>query len=332
MSKKLLRNMCIALASAGIMSAGAHAQMNWDMANEYNDSSIHAAAQLKFAEVLSEKTDGAITITHHFGGAMGYHSQDQFDAVGDGALPVANTNITTLGGIDPAFLLSSLPFLVRSADEARALWDAARPVYARIFEENNQVLLYASPWTPAGLWSATPVNNASDFQNLKIRTWDTNGTRTLINAKASAVQLTWGDVIPQLATGGINAVLTSTEGGANAKFWEHLRYFTPLNYSMSLNVSHMNKDVYDGLTPEQQQAVMDAAEIAGNVGWEAVVTRQNDNFVEMKANGVEISDAAPVDVLDLLANAATPLIEAWLNQTGDEGNAILQKFRSVTQD
>ena len=109
--------------------------IKWDMANEYNDSSLHAEAQIKFAEVLEEKTQGDITIMHHFGGAMGYESQDQFDAVADGALPIANTNLTTLGGIDPFFLLSSLPFLVRSADEAQALWNAAQPSYAEIFEK-----------------------------------------------------------------------------------------------------------------------------------------------------------------------------------------------------
>lgn len=304
--------------------------IKWDMANEYNDSSLHAEAQIKFAEVLEEKTQGDITIMHHFGGAMGYESQDQFDAVADGALPIANTNLTTLGGIDPFFLLSSLPFLVRSADEAQALWNAAQPSYAEIFEKNNQVLLYASPWTPAGMWSNKPLNDAESLKDFKVRTWDTNGTKTLINAGVNAIQLTWADVIPQLATGGINAVLTSTEGGANAKFWEHLEYFTPLNYSMSLNISHMNKDVFDALTKEQQEAVFLASEEAAKVGWQAVVERQENNFVDMKANGMDVAEQAPDSVLELLSVAATPIVEDWLERTGSKGENVLNAyFKSV---
>src|SRR5690625_2553842 len=103
---------------AASMGTSAAAEV-WDMVNEYNDSSLHAATQLLFGEILEEQTNGDIIINHHFGGAMGYSSQDQFDAVGDGALQLANTNITTLGGIDPIFLLSFLPFLVSVDKEAR---------------------------------------------------------------------------------------------------------------------------------------------------------------------------------------------------------------------
>ena len=48
----------------------------------------------------------------------------------------------------------------------------------------------------------------------------------------------------QLASGGIDGVLTSVEGGTNAKFWEHLTHFSAINYSMSLNMTHLNKDAY----------------------------------------------------------------------------------------
>lgn len=327
----IARKSVVALTLGVALTAGhsAQAQEKWDMPNEYNESSLHAAAQKRFADVLHQKTSGAITISHHFGGSIGYKSQDQYDAVGDGALPIANTNITTLGGIDPYFLLSSLPFLVRSADEARTLWETAKPVYAEIFDQDNQVLLYASPWTPAGLWSKTPINDVADFEKLKVRTWDANGTRTLINAKTSAVQLNWGDVIPQLATGGIDAVLTSSEGGANAKFWEHLTYFTPLNYSMSLNVTHMNKDVFKSLTKEQQNAVLEAAKEAEALGWKEVVERQEQNYVDMKANGVTIANVTPADVLDRLADAAKPISESWIKQTGSQGVNTLQAYQKA---
>src|SRR5699024_10039424 len=106
---------------AASMGTSAAAEV-WDMVNEYNDSSLHAATQLLFGEILEEQTNGDIKINHHFGGAMGYSSQDQFDAVGDGALQLAITNITTLGGFDPLFLFPSLPFLFHVDYELRQFW------------------------------------------------------------------------------------------------------------------------------------------------------------------------------------------------------------------
>ena len=112
----------------------------------------------------------------------------------------------------------------------------ARPHFERVFAKHDQILLYASPWPPSGIWAKQPVDNIGALKNLKIRTYDRNGTITLKAAGAAAVKLSWADVVPQLGTGGIQAVLTSAEGGVNAKFWEHLDHFTEINYAMPLSM------------------------------------------------------------------------------------------------
>ena len=132
---------------------GFAADVKWDMANEYQESSIHGEGQKVFSSVLADKSGGSIVITNHFGGSIGYKSKEHFDAVGDGALPIANTSMGQVAGIEPIFLLSSLPFLVGSAEEAKLLWEVAKPHYEKVFDKHNQVLLYASPWPPAGIWS-----------------------------------------------------------------------------------------------------------------------------------------------------------------------------------
>ena len=70
--------------------------------------------------MLKEKSKGQIVITHHYGASLGYKSKDQFDAVTDGALPIADTYVGPLRGIHPIFLLSSLPFLARTIDDAKS--------------------------------------------------------------------------------------------------------------------------------------------------------------------------------------------------------------------
>lgn len=314
-------SLCVAALSGPVQ-----ATQTWDMPNEYNDTSLPAEAQRTFGDVLTKETHGEIVVKNQFGGAMGYRSQDQFDMVASGAVPIANSNITTLGGINPYFLLSSLPFLANTVEEAKTLWEISKPYYEKIFEQNNQILLYATPWTPAGLWSKTPTESLKDFKTLKIRTWDATGTQTLINAHANAVQLNWGDVVPQLAAGGIDAVLTSTEGGSNAKFWEHLRYFTTLNYSMSLNVTHINKDVYDDLTDDQKKAIADASKQAEDLSWTGVVKRQEANFVDMEKHGVRITKTAPADIMKALSQAATPIIDDWLKKAGPNGQKTLDAY------
>ena len=67
---------------------------------------------------------------------------------------MANTVGGTLGEEDPVFLLSSLPFVTPTMEDARALYEHAQPLYEQLFAERKQKLLYAVPWPPSGIWSA----------------------------------------------------------------------------------------------------------------------------------------------------------------------------------
>lgn len=300
----------------------------WDLANEYNATSIHAEGDVFFADQLKEKSGGEIEIVHHFGGALGYKSLDQFDAVADGAIPIADTYVGPLGGIDPMFLLPSLPFLAKTAEEAQMLYEVAKPYYEEIFAANNQKLLYSSPWPPSGIWAKKPVDSLDELAGLKIRTYDANGTITLKAAGAAPIQLSWADVVPQLSTGGIEAVLTSAESGANAKFWEHLSDFTEINYAMPLNMVHINLDTFNGLSPELQQAVLDSAAATSERNWQAVLTRVEENYAEMGDNGVTVISDVPEDYLAALNEAGRVALDDWLAKTGDEGKTIIDDYNA----
>lgn len=322
------RKVLTGLALATLPFGASAAEIKWDMANEYNDTSIHAEGDRVFSTKLSELTDGAIEITHHFGGSIGFKSKDQLDAVADGALPIANTYVGPLGGIDPMFLLPSLPFLAKTPSEARKLMEIARADYEAIFADNNQKLLWASPWPPSGIWAKKPVDSDTAISNLKIRTYDANGTITLQQAGAAPIQLSWADVVPQLSTGGIEAVLTSAEGGTNAKFWEHLSHFTEVNYAMPLNMAHINLDTWEGLSSDQQAAVLEAAKAAEDYVWQTVETRTADNYAAMKDAGMTVVTGVGDDYLAALNAAGAKARDEWLAKTGDKGSAILEAFNN----
>jgi len=321
---------CVMTAAAvlAFSTAASAATVKWDMANEYQESSIHGQGQKVFSDTLMKESGGSVVVTNHFGGSIGYKSKEHFDAVGDGALPIANTSMGQVAGIEPIFLLSSLPFLVGSADDAKLLWEVAKPHYEAVFAKHNQVLLYASPWPPAGIWSKKPVLSSSNLSGLKIRAWDASGTRTLKTAGAAAVQMSWADVVPQLSSGGIEAVLTSAEGGVNAKFWEHLSHFNAINYSMSLNMTHVNKDAFDALSAEQKAAVMKAAEVAGDAAWAALAERVGQNYKDMRANGITVAETVPASFLGELNAAGDGVYDDWLSKVGDTGKAILDEYKS----
>ncbi|GAA0565585.1 TRAP transporter substrate-binding protein [Halomonas salifodinae] len=299
-----------------------------DFSNEYNANSIHAQGDAYFIEQVRELTDGEIDITLHTGGALGFKSGDHFYGVADNVVQIADTLSGTMSGIDPIFLLSSLPFLVNGVDEARQLYEIARPHYDEVFEDNDQILLYASPWPASGIWSREAVTSSENLQNLKIRTFDRNGTETLRNAGAAPVSLSWGDVVPLLATGGIDAVLTSAEAGTNASFWEHQQHFSGIQYAIPLNMVHMNRDAFESLSAEQQEAFREAARRTDEHNWQAVRERTQSNYATLDEHDVTIHDPISSDFQQALADAASPVVSGWQDTMGERGQAILDTFHN----
>lgn len=318
-----------AITLTALTGAAFAQEVRWDMANEYGESSIHGQAQKVFAEKAAELTEGQVEITNHFGASLGYTSAQHLDAVSDGALPIANTNVGSLAGIEPLFLLSSLPFLVNDFNDARTLWEISRPYFDEVFAKYDQVLLYASPWPPAGIWAHEAILTPEDLQGLKIRAWDASGTQTLKAAGASAIQLPWADVVPQLASGGIEAVLTSAEGGVSAKFWEHLSDYSAMNYAMALNMTHVNRYEWENLTDAQREALLAASDAASETAWSALEKLVDANYAEMRENGMTVHDEISPELQSLLTESGKGVYDDWLAKVGDTGQEILDAYAAA---
>ncbi|MDP2698577.1 TRAP transporter substrate-binding protein [Thalassospira sp.] len=322
-------NLPVLAALLGMGATVAHADAKFDMSSEYPVSSIHAQTADFFAKTLGEETAGAINVTVHHGGALGYKSVDHYDAVGDGAVQLASSFSGAWSGINPIFLVSSLPFLATSIDDTQKLYEVTRPYYEKALEADNQVFLYAAPWPASGFWANQPVETVEALKGLKIRTFDTPGTKTLQAAGASPVQLSWGDIVPQLTTNGIDAVLTSADGGAGSQFWEYLSDFTEVNYALPLQVTHMNRDAFDALSEEEQKAVLESAKKAEAYGWEALENRVRDNYAKLAEHKVTVTTQVSADLLSLLQTSSAPEVEQWKDRVGDDAQTLMETYQSL---
>ncbi|MFC3024368.1 TRAP transporter substrate-binding protein [Vibrio zhugei] len=317
-----------ALSAMLCHSPAVSATTKLDFSNEYNASSIHAQGDQYFIDQVSKLSNGDVDITLHTGGSLGFKSADNFYAVADDAVQIADTLAGSMSGIDPLFLVSSLPFLVENDEQAKRLYDIAKPYYQKVFADNNQILLYASPWPASGIWSKQPVTNQQELANLKIRTYDKNGTLTLREAGAEPVKLSWADVVPQLSTGGIKAVLTSADAGASGKFWEHLHHYSAIQYAIPLNMVHMNKDEFDDLSKANQKAILQAAVLTDKHNWETVKKRVTQNYQALAEHNITIHKDLPKPFIHWLQTSAKPSLKEWLSDTGKTGQEIMNQFEN----
>jgi TRAP-type transport system periplasmic protein len=299
----------------------------WTMATEYPANTVSGDGIAFFAERLAAESAHRLTVLPSYDAAFGLKSADIPGAIHDGRLAAGCSFGGALGGIDPLFLLSSLPFVATREDEARKLLRKALPLYTRRFAREGQRLLYATPWPPSGLWAKKPITLPADLVALHLRVYDATGVEVFDAAKAEPVNLSFAEAQPRIASGAVEAVLSSGDGGAGRKLWEYLPHFTEIGYAMPLSFATLATPLYERLPEALQAAVDRAAQATQAQAWQRLAARLGENYARMKANGVTITtiDKVTPALRGLLAKAASGAVEKWKRAAGTDAAALLGK-------
>jgi TRAP-type C4-dicarboxylate transport system substrate-binding protein len=315
-----------AVVAFGALSAAAHGHPEqWALANEYPATSLPGEGDAYFAKLVADKSEGHLSIVVMPDARLGYKSREQLKAVAEGKVAMADTFGGAIGDEQPIFGLASLPFVAADVAQARALYDAARPAYEAAFARHNQKLLYTTPWPPSGLWTRVALDSPAAIASLKIRTYDKPGTElfTRMGAKASVVSFT--DLPAKLAAGEVDAVLSSGDGGAGRKLWEHLPRFTAINYAIPLSFTTVNLDKWKALDRETQAAVQSAATETEARQWKALEGRLEQNYARMRENGMAIATDVSPEMRAKLREAGRATVDEWAARAGDEGRKLLER-------
>jgi TRAP-type C4-dicarboxylate transport system substrate-binding protein len=320
----------LALLGSLMIAAPLHAQpaaqpVTWDLIDEYPATAIPGEADAFFAEAVKRLTEGRVIVNAIPDAKSGLRTREQLKAVSDGRHAMANMLAGALADESPVFLLSSLPFVTASAAEARALAEAAMPLYDKLFAERKQKVLFITPWPPSGIWSAKPVNSLATLRALKIRTYDKAGTDLFAQVSAAASVVSFSDLPAKLDSGEINAVLSSGDGGAARKLWTHLPNFAEITYAVPLSFGTVSLDAFNKLDARDRALIEQAGRETTERQWTAVAGRVARNYAVMRDNKVAINDKPPAEVMDALRAAAAKSVAEWRTKAGPEAAALLDR-------
>lgn len=312
------------LALLGLTSAQT---VRWDMHIAWPEGNYHTQGALRLANLVAERSGGRLEIVVHAGGALGFRGPEVFRLVRGGTVPIAENFMENALGDEPIFGLFALP-LTTDYNEAWGLYQIARPYFEATLERNNQLLLYTSPWAPQGLYTRQEVRLPADFQALRVRTAGVTLTRFVDMLGATALTIPFGEMHPALATGVINAVVTSPMTGVDASLWEVTSYFYPaLVPNVPLNYVAINRDAFDRLPPEVQEILLEAAAEVEAWLWETARIRQGEAQAQLEAKGMTIVTEVSDELAAHLQAPVESLVAAWAEEVGADARAILQAFR-----
>ena len=316
----------VLLALAALFALGFAGAERWDMHVAWPPANFHTKGVVRFADLVKAKSGGKLEIVVHPGGALGFKGAEILRVVRDGTLPIAEVLMGNVQGDEPIFGLTSLPLLAGSYDDAWRLYQIAKPYYEKALERNNAKLLYAVPWPPSGLYAKKLLKSTADFKGLKVRTYDANSAEFVRLLGAEGIAIPFSELYTALSTGLVNAVLTSTVTGVDAKLWEVTNYFHRINYAYPLNMVIVNKAMFERLPKDVQEAVLAAAKQVEEEQWKNSRKADLASELALKNHGMTVVKNISPELKEAMKAAAKKLWDKWLALAGEEGKAIFKEY------
>jgi TRAP-type transport system periplasmic protein len=294
------------------------AQITFTIATEYPETAMPGEGLSAFANTVKKLSAGSLLFTPSFDAKAGYKSADIVQAVAQRKLDAGDAYLPSLSATNALFSLSALPFTVNSIDGAKALAEQSRSAYQEIFSKAGVRWLYSTPWPPTGIWSTSSLQSLADLSALKIRTYDSVSQAVMAPLVASAMNVSFADVMPMLKDGRATAVLSSGDGGAGRKLWDFLPHFTEINYAVPISATFISATLYDSFSPEFKRIIDQAAAQTEMEQWQRIRGRLEENYARMRSNGVVINTAPNALLKSKLLEAAQPVITEWKAKVGIE--------------
>lgn len=312
-------------AAAMAFAASAAAQTKWDMPTPYPATNFHTENIVQFAADVEKATGGKLKITVHSNASL-FKATEIKRAVQGGQAQIGEIIISGYSNEDPIFGLDSIPFLATGYADAAKLWKASRKAIEERFAKQGMVILYSVPWPPQGIYSTKPLNSIADMKGLKLRAYNPMISRIAELAGAQPVTIQAAELAQAMATGAVNANITSGATGYDSKAWEVVKNYYDTQAWLPKNLVFANKKAFDALDKPTQDAVRKAAADAEARGWKVSEEKTAFFLGELRKHGMNVSPPSPQLKADF-EKIGRQITDEWLKTAGADGKAIIDAYR-----
>ena len=126
------------------------------------------------------------------------------------------------------------------------------------------------------------------MKGLKWRAYNVGTARIAELVGAQPVTIQAAELPQALATGVVNAFMTSGSTGYDSKAWETMSHFYDTQAWIPKNITFVNKAAFDALDKPTQDAVLKAAAAAETRGWKLAEEKTGWYLDQLKANKMKV--------------------------------------------
>jgi len=286
---------------------------------------------LKFAELVGERTDGAVEVQVLPGGQLG-NEKDLVEQVRNSVIEMTITGSPMLSifpgwGAIGAF---AMPYVLKGDSDDVRLANLLKIARGEIGQEINENGIEASGMRALDMawWAGVQhlatrthrVASVDDVANLKIRTPDTPIYRTALEALGAKVTpMAWSEVYAALQLGVVDGMANTPDLIYNAKLGEVQEYLALTGHLAQIQVVVINEDFYQSVSPELQAVLEEAAIEAGDYQNDLALKKNPEYLERLEAEGMTMTE---VDLSEFAAKTK----DAWKNFETIFGEGVYEKI------
>lgn len=237
------------------------------MGTKMSEESLEGKGFQKFADLVEEKTNGAVQVVVYPSEQLG-DATTQINNLAMGTQQLYAESGNYFSGYTNMFEITNIPYLFQSNEQYIELvqGDFGKK-QEEVLEENGfKIMGHNRDWVRGPyrvICSTYPIKTMEDIKGLRFRThesdlymkcWSTLG--------ANPIVINWTETYLAISQGTAQAVASPVSMIEDMGFYEVAPYITDISEYPQEILVVMNKAVFDSLTPEQQEACMEAADEA----------------------------------------------------------------------
>jgi len=321
------------LCSAAPALAQQYPKMNLRFAHFVPATLPGATVDQWFADELSKRTGGQITMQIYWAESMG-KSMELLKMAGQGGVDVSATAAGYFPSQIPMLAGATIPF-AKSAKHAKVVWTTLYNETPALQDEARRNGVMPMLWHPIPeyhLIGRAPIRSLDDLKGKRVRSFGEEYPRLLREVGATAITVLPGEWYESIQRGSIDYMLHSWDTLVTFKIHEVAKQGSMINLGALISWPQWwNLKKWESLPPHVKKLLVDLSREADTLEIARVDAAVQKALETMKSSGVQFTpfpDQARLDKLtpDYLADWASKLDKLG---KGAEARKILARWREL---
>jgi TRAP-type C4-dicarboxylate transport system substrate-binding protein len=318
------------LGATALLAAPAFAE-DLNVVGSWSGLPLHKQYEAPFWGItLPEASGGNIDVALTTHDQMGLGVGDIYRLLGEGVYDVAMTVADYAVADAPELEGLDVPLVALTANDAKAMVDAARPMVEDIYRNRfNSHVLAIAPYPPQVVFCNAEIASLDDLQGKKVRASGRMTAKFLEALGAEGINVSFSEVPGALQKGVVDCAVTGAGSGYSAGWWEVSTHLLPIPLGgWDSVVTAINLDKWNSLDAATQELI--TAEVAKDFeapAWASAQGALTNDIACLTGNGECASGEARSMTLVAVSDAdfakAREILEAevlpdWAARAGAE--------------